>query len=847
MQTEHQIIDFLGALAGAGKTYRLSRYAHDRVGRGGKFLFAQPSKLLIDNTVRDEFGRLSEIPLRAIHGDNCASPTASIIAHSERAGNRGEVLMISQQALLRLPYFERKQDWTLIVDEIPQVDQFVEFTLPENGERLFPLLKAECSDDSRYALVRPADETARKMLAAMAENKHSDDVWKVFQEFCERVISPHWDTWVLDSQFQEMRSGASDRQRLQAFSLLKPSIFEGYQRVIIAGACFEESLLYRFWQSQRVDFRPMANLPLRYDTHQGGDLITINYVSDEPWSKRFRNRAVDESENGETVLNHIGRCVEEVVGDQPFLWMGNNDLKDHFFRARGATRLPNSPHGLNEFQDRHTTVVLSALNPRSCQFTFLEEQGINGTAVRTNHYWSAVYQAVMRSSIRDPNCREPKRIIVMDSDTAHWLAKKFPGAKVEPLMGTALAVGKGKPGRPKLHASDADRKKSSRQKHELDLLIRQGVLNGDDVLAAQYPDLAAEVRALAGEGDAVARSGGTAFASIYESEPLDHIDYSDDDSFVEGLRALHRNRIEKKEDAGLISPAHFDSEMDDRTSRGLENIRHLRGIWLDNDGGDLTPEGFAALMARQRVVIWNTFSSTPERPRWRAFIPTTEAMSKEAHGLVLGEILHRVNKGGYWSPEDLTARSRITSRLTHGFDLSKLAASSLFYLPAQAAHPKGSFFRDFAGQDRDPLEPANFIKWAVRHGIGETKQRPVPVPSQAVLETCVGGSEKLRAIRAAIANTGLNQTRRDAAINGWRSVGQGSGESNRAFYRLAVGLKRAGLNDADLRATLHDEAIYARYPADRRRDIPRIVRGLRKAHGGGSRTAEPKRWPTNVA
>ena len=42
MQTEPLTIDFLGALAGAGKTYRLSRYAHDRVGRGGKFLFTQP-------------------------------------------------------------------------------------------------------------------------------------------------------------------------------------------------------------------------------------------------------------------------------------------------------------------------------------------------------------------------------------------------------------------------------------------------------------------------------------------------------------------------------------------------------------------------------------------------------------------------------------------------------------------------------------------------------------------------------------------------------------------------------------------------------------------------------------
>jgi hypothetical protein len=270
MQTRLPPLHYLGALAGAGKTYRLCQHAHQRVTRGAKFLIAQPSKLLIDNTVADEFGALPEIPLRAIHSGNCDSPIASIISHSKEAGDRGEVLMVTQQALLRLPYFERKESWTLIVDEIPQVDAFDEFTLPEMGQCLFPLVTAECPDDGRYALIKPRDEAAKKALAAMAENKHGDDVWKFFQAFCQRVVSPNWDTWVLDTQFQEMRAGDRDRQRLQAFSLLRPSIFEGFGQVIMAGACFEESLLYRLWKDQGVDFQPMKNLQLRYDIHNDG-------------------------------------------------------------------------------------------------------------------------------------------------------------------------------------------------------------------------------------------------------------------------------------------------------------------------------------------------------------------------------------------------------------------------------------------------------------------------------------------------------------------------------------------------------------------------------------------------
>ncbi|KMO27883.1 hypothetical protein VQ02_32395 [Methylobacterium variabile] len=79
----------------------------------------------------------------------------------------------------------------------------------------------------------------------------------------------------------------------------------------------------------------------------------------------------------------------------------------------------------------------------------------------------------------------------------------------------------------------------------------------------------------------------------------------------------------------MFSPAHFEPTKAAETDRGLGNITHLRGIWLDNDGGDLDHAEFAALFPYLRVVAWNTASSTPEEPRWRAFIPTDCALSIE--------------------------------------------------------------------------------------------------------------------------------------------------------------------------------------------------------------------------
>src|SRR5688572_26240270 len=122
----------------------------------------------------------------------------------------------------------------------------------------------------------------------------------------------------------------------------------------------------------------------------------------------------------------------------------------------------------------------------------------------------------------------------------------------------------------------------------------------------------------------------------------------DEDSFIAGLRNLHTRVLAAKEDAGVFSPAQFEADTAADTSRGLDNVRHVRGIWLDNDGGDLSPKEFVSFFPHLRIVVWNTYSSTPEKPRWRAFIPTTHAMSMDVHGLVIQQIERVLNQEGYW-------------------------------------------------------------------------------------------------------------------------------------------------------------------------------------------------------
>lgn len=338
------VINFLDALGGAGKTFAQIGDAHKLVKRGGKCLIAQPTRQLIDRTVAEELGRRSSIPHQVIHGETDRAVIAAIIQHLNDAGDKPELLFITQAAFFALPFFPNRERWRVFLDEIPQIDDHDEFNLPDNHDLLFPHLRIE-TVDGRYGLIKPNGDPGRAALAKIARNEGGDDVFKLLGGFASRVLSNDWDVSVLEKQFANLTRGARDLRRLQAFSIRQPSCLEGFGSVTIAGACFKDSLLYRLWDAKGVQFREKT-LPLRYSTHKNGECVTIKYLTEESWSKALRDRRTG-NDSIETVASHIRKTILAEVSGQPFLWIGNKDVPDDFFGVSTATRLPNSPHGLN--------------------------------------------------------------------------------------------------------------------------------------------------------------------------------------------------------------------------------------------------------------------------------------------------------------------------------------------------------------------------------------------------------------------------------------------------------------------------------------------------------------------
>jgi hypothetical protein len=166
-------------------------------------------------------------------------------------------------------------------------------------------------------------------------------------------------------------------------------------------------------------------------------------------------------------------------------------------------------------------------------------------------------------------------------------------------------------------------------------------------------------------GGGQGRSFGSVFPSIYAKQSAMQLDAVDDDAFVKLLKEMHRRVIPEKNENFLISPATFNANATGvGTKRGLDNIEYLRGIWLDNDGGDLSHAEFAQMFPSLRMVIWNTYSSTPDRPRWRCFIPTSATVTSEIYRGLIEQIVQVLRDEGYVNDTEITKRQAQCGRMS---------------------------------------------------------------------------------------------------------------------------------------------------------------------------------------
>jgi hypothetical protein len=722
--------------------------------------------------------------------------------------------------LPHIKQFANKGEWHILVDEALQAVRYQQHRIPQTHNLITDHLDV-IQVNAIYGRVTVRDIG----LHLIAKNADKDEIFETLADTSRILANRYWDSFVNLEQYERLKRG--EGKVLAFHSILKPEILAGFAEVFMAGANFEDSAIFKLWGEEGVEFEPDPEFAkgLRYSEHPNGDLVTIYYVTEHQWSRK--RREAPDGDNGAKIQDRMIQAAKKVLPSGRFVWHGNKTLIDDPFGSP-AERLPNKPHGLNSFAGFDDIVFLSSLNPPTDHFRFLQSRGLSGGEVRGFTYFAEAYQAIMRTSLRDPGNRQSKRILVPDRGLAEYLHDVFSGSKVEKLdIGLVEDVPR-KRGRPGKHQSNRERVAQQRQRareQKLKVFAEQIRLNSPDTIGGEDCEGKGGWR-LGVENGGTSRAEisiessytifgtgpltATVFSSTSSSIPLGYVS-GEIETFIGFLRKCHERRTNSKNENYLFSPAIFDPDRSAGTNRGKANIAYLRHVVLDFENGELRPEELPNLFPGLRMVVTNSFSHTSDKPRFRAVFPTSEIMTPEVYGLIQGCLAAKLEDAGYTVDRGGKGRkgARPSNSRPSGLDWSKSLPTSLFYLPCKAQEPGDSFFYDYCGDDRQPLQPSIWLQnmtFALVPGIEVLSQPEIP-------------------------RAGVDEVLVQRAKDIWRASKGQPGRGDEMFFNLAMSLRRARMGFCEIENTLRSEAQFGRTPKERLSQIPSIMGSLRRYCG----------------
>jgi hypothetical protein len=778
-------LSYVDAVTGSGKTRAATDLAVSLP--GANFCFVMPTRKLINNTVSDLRERHPSAWQRVevlVSGSAREPVTSRIVEFIKQVHpDQGRILFITHEAFMRIPHWHLARHWHLVVDEVPQVTYCETFTLSENRDRLLELLSFGPHDEDYLEI----EARQHSIINAAAKNRKRDQITALFQALAGKLTSSsQWQLFVEREQFERFSSGRISQ--IEVHGLLHPSIFQGFATVTLMAANLRESLMYHYFSNVGCTFKENRRIGsrLRYAAHGNGDRLSIHFLTGRVWSKSLRDQAIEIDGEPMTVGDVYLNEIKRVFGEQPYLWIGNNDVGN----VLDGVRLPNIPHGLNNFQGYHRCAVVSALNPTKVHGKFLQSMaGISERQVRRAILSQLAYQAVGRGSLRNPTSDERFTLIVPDRDTVDDVAEMYPGCDIRQLSSAICVPAPGKTGRKAKYDSDAARKAAARKRRSWkDQQIEFGT---------KLPSI----------DSFVSPSEHGFVLSLwrkYDTRRWENQRHLSTDRFFAYLRDRFKNReYGEKAENYLCSPTMFRENWKGHT---LENAAYVQGIVMDLDDTDMTPEDIAMALPEVEMVIVSSWSHCPDEHCYRIYIPTTMMMSSDASKAIRMTIVDRFRKAGFADKDQLGPQ--------HGTDMTKLHSAALFFLPSKRP---GGFLNEYRGEERKPIDPNEWVETCppaiVDRIIGQRildehalAQEGSPIEGYA--ERQQAGFEK--------------------AVQIWHS--HHPGEGNDKFNRLAWRLHGYRMSLPDIEQKLREEAHCSRSPSDRLNQILYIMKGIRQ-HG----------------
>jgi hypothetical protein len=368
-------IRYCSAPCGSGKTRQIIERVCKLAAKGDFVVVLQPTKELINKTIEGELlTRVNAPAYREFHSDACGawSVAKALTEYLKHPLEEDHIIFATHQVLPFIPFWANQSLWHVLIDEELQVAKHGSFRLPRTHQIITDFFELEPHDSIYSRIVVTNDEA----LSEIARNDDEDEVLERFRETSQVLINANWDSFVNTDQFCKLKEGCG--KELSIYSILSPEVLGGFASVTMCSANFRDTLIYKLWGKMGVTFKEDVGLSksLLFQQHGNGPLITVKYATELPWSKTLQARKAHlDLDDGGSVLDAVIETVKPEFRDLPFLWQANKSLGSSPF-GDNAQRLPNTPHGLNEYSDTDRIAFLSALNPRPDHFRFLASRGV---------------------------------------------------------------------------------------------------------------------------------------------------------------------------------------------------------------------------------------------------------------------------------------------------------------------------------------------------------------------------------------------------------------------------------------------------------------------------------------
>ena len=812
--------------ASSGKTYNMVDFLV-WLTRFEPVLVAQPTIELIQETIEDNayrkvhgFGRFDGKHIIQIHSeDGNGQDVVERIQNVIQNFPDDTILFITHSSLMRLTFIPKEQNWNLFIDEIPNIDFGLRLRLPDHRDELFSMFDRE-NIGGFYERMKPNAKTYQ-----VADNCSGDEWWgSTIKDLMQRITSAHWEVYSETEHNNKFLGGDDPYARFHG--VLNPSIFDGFNTVTLLGAGMENSLLFKIWSEKGISFSEHPRIKPRFTKHENSNLIAIKYVAERDYSKTGRRKKINVAEDM-SFIEFMKMAVDAEFAEQKYYLIANNDLD---VRDISGQQISNVCHGLNSLTHFRNFAMLSALNETPEHGMFLRENfGITSDEIYLAITVSTAYQSIMRSSLRDPKSKNQIVVIVPDKRLAQLLVDHFfPDASIVPLIEENLFP-INKVGRPRTGAqSDADRKRRSRENTKRRLIEQTEEINASVVTETPYKLLGdyCDYKERKTKPVPIYLSIFNSIYSVKARDPGSDLRCVSHELFVEFLKDRYKMTFGEKTENLLISPSVFDPDKVAETSRGLANIKYSNGIWLDNDGGDLTIKDFASIFPSWKMYIFNSFSSgkndsetNQPQKRWRVYIPVTHLLTVDVYKHLVGIIKTRLANKKYYSNEYL---KKYPNAKSHGFDESKFTPSALFYLPCKSGY-KDSFFHEFVDESRRILNPYCEINRS--NGFEPILDDvSASVEVAGVLETT--STDRLAKLRSRAVSFENDNIQKEIDKVCAECAMAKPGDGNRQFFILAHRLERLGVDRFDAEQHLRITASQMRSPAERRAEIKPLIKKI---------------------